>query len=77
MVRQKKQKPGPPRMPSAPAAPKPITVKQQETRSACAELDRICAARPLKPPPLPNHHDMRSAGAVALAAEIREGTYEP
>lgn len=54
-----------------------LTNKQRETRNAVAELARISAARPLRPPPFPNHHDTRSAGAIALAAEIREGSYEP
>ena len=50
--------------------------RRAELRDA-AELDRICAARPLVPPPLPKHNDTRTAGALALAKEIRLGDYEP
>lgn len=54
-----------------------LTNKQKATREALRDLERICAARPLKPPPFPDPHDTRSAGAIALAKEIRLGDYEP
>jgi hypothetical protein len=56
--------------------PKP-SVKSSEPAAAVAAFDQICAARPLKPPPLPKHNDTRSTGAIALAKEIRLGDYLP
>jgi hypothetical protein len=61
-----------------PSQPEPRpTLKRREEINAAAEFDRICAARPLKPPPLPQHNETRSAGARALAKEIRLGDYTP
>lgn len=51
------------------------TFKQRETAEAAAALDAILAARPLVPPPLPAHNDTRTAGAIVLANEIREGHF--
>ncbi len=62
-----------------PRMPEPrISLRRREEIDAAAELDRMCAARPLKPPSLPNHSNTtRSAGALELAREIRRGTYTP
>lgn len=58
-------------------APKP-SAKATERAEAVRAFDAICAARPLRPPPLPAIANReRSAGAWALANEIREGLYEP
>lgn len=57
-------------------APKP-SVKATERAAAVAAYDAMRAARPLTPPPLPRHNDTRTAGACALAKEIRLGDYEP
>ncbi len=54
-----------------------VSLKRREECNAAAELDRICAARPLKPPPLRLDNPTMSAGARALAKEIRLGDYEP
>jgi hypothetical protein len=55
-----------------------VSRKRSEELDAAAELDRICATRPLKPPSMPNHDNRtRSAGALALAREIRRGSYTP
>lgn len=55
-----------------------VSLKRREELEAAAELDRICEARPLKPPPLPRELPItRSAGALALAREIRRGSYTP
>lgn len=53
------------------------TPKQIERAAAVIAIDRMIAARPLRPPPLPVYHDTRTTAAVSLANEIREGTYEP
>ena len=61
-----------------PRQPEPrVSLRRREEIDAAAELDRICAARPLKPPRLPADNHTRSAGALALAREIRRGTYQP
>jgi hypothetical protein len=55
-----------------------VSRKRSEEIDAAAELDRMCATRPLKPPRLLEHDNhTRSAGALALAREIRRGTYTP
>jgi hypothetical protein len=58
------------------SAPKP-SAKATERSHAVTAFDAMCAARPLAPPPLPKHNDTRTAGACALAKEIRLGDYEP
>ena len=61
-----------------PRMPEPrVSLKRREEVDAAAELDRMCAGRPLRPPPLPKHNDTRTAGAAELAREIRRGTYTP
>lgn len=58
--------------------PPRLSLRRREELDAAAELDRICATRPLKPPRLlENDNHTRSAGALALAREIRRGTYTP
>lgn len=58
-------------------APKP-SAKATERAEAVAAYEAMRAARPLRPPPIPtNANRERSAGAWALANEIREGLYEP
>ncbi len=53
------------------------TLKEREAAEAAALLDALCAARPLKPPPMPRHEQReRSTGAWVLANEIREGLYD-
>ncbi len=61
----------------APTTEPRVSLKRREELEAAAELDRICAARPLKPPPLRSVPQGRSAGAIDLAREIRRGTYTP
>ncbi len=60
-----------------PHQPEPrVSLRRREELDAAAELDRICATRPLKPPPLPREPPItRSDGALALASEIRRGRY--
>jgi hypothetical protein len=55
-----------------PRLPEPrVSLRRREEIDAAAELDRICAARPLKPPALPNHDNRtRSAGALELAHQL-------
>ncbi len=53
------------------------SLKRRGEIDAAAELDRICAARPLKPPALPKENPTRSVGAAELAREIRRGSYQP
>ena len=62
--------------PHQPEPPR-VSLKRREELADAAELDRICAARPLKPPPLPRDNHTRSAGAIELAREIRAGEYLP
>jgi hypothetical protein len=62
--------------PHQPEPPR-LSLRRREEIDAAAELDRMCAARPLKPPPLPAENHTRSAGALELAREIRRGTYTP
>lgn len=58
--------------------PPRLSVRRREELDAAAELDRMCAARPLKPPRvLVSHNHTRSAGALELAREIRRGSYTP
>ncbi len=54
-----------------------ITAKRRAAIDSAAELDRLRAARPLVPPPLPRLTDTRSAGALALERDIRNGAYKP
>lgn len=54
-----------------------MTFKQRETLEAAAALDKILAARPLAPPPLPQENPTRSAAWHALQQEIRDGWYTP
>ena len=76
MSKSKKRKP-----PVADAPPLPSTrgpsLHRRAELAAAAELDRICAARPLKPPPMRFANLARSAGARELSREIRAGEYEP
>ena len=62
-----------------PRMPEPrVSLRRREEIDAAAELDRICAARPLKPPRvLETDNHTRSAGALELAREIRRGSYVP
>ena len=53
------------------------TQREREAARDALAFDRICAARPLKPPPLPQHNDTRTAGAIELANEIRAGHFDP
>ncbi len=62
--------------PHQPEPPR-LSLRRREELDAAAELDRICAARPLKPPPLPRDNYTRSSGAIELAREIRRGSYTP
>lgn len=59
------------------AEPRALSLHRRQEINAAAELDRICAARPLKPPPIRHDNPLRTAGAIALAKEIRLGDYEP
>ena len=55
-----------------------VSRKRSEEIDAAAELDRMCAARPLKPPRLLEPENRtRSVGALELAREIRRGSYVP
>jgi hypothetical protein len=55
-----------------------VSLRRLEELEAAAALDRMCAARPLKPPAMPNlANRTRSAGAIELAREIRAGVYTP
>jgi hypothetical protein len=55
-----------------------LSLKRREELEAAAEFDRMCEARPLKPPPMAARDlRYRSAGAVELACEIRSGSYTP
>jgi len=62
-----------------PRTPEPrVSRKRSEELDAAAALDRVCAARPLKPPRLlESDNHTRSAGALELAREIRRGSYTP
>jgi hypothetical protein len=61
-----------------PHQPEPrVSLRRREEIDAAAAYDRMVAARPLRPPPMPKHSDTRSAGACELAREIRRGSYEP
>ncbi len=62
-----------------PRMPEPrVSLRRREEIDAAAELDRMCAARPLKPPRLlESTNNTRSAGALELAREIRRGSYTP
>lgn len=63
--------------PHQPEPPR-LSMRRREELNAAAELDRVCAARPLKPPRLLEHDNhTRSAGALELAREIRRGSYTP
>ncbi len=42
-----------------------------EARAAAADFDRMCAGRPLKPPPVAIVGAPRTAGQIALASEQR------
>jgi hypothetical protein len=66
-VKRKKQ-------PSARIGP---SQERTERGAAAHAYDVLAAGRPLKPPPFPGWTDTRSAAALALASEIREGTYRP
>jgi hypothetical protein len=57
-------------------APRP-SAKALERAQAVAAYEAMRAARPLRPPPGSIGKHERSAGAWALANEIREGLYEP
>lgn len=62
-----------------PPMPEPrVSLRRREELDASAAYDRMCKARPLKPPRLlePDNHT-RSAGALELAREIRRGSYTP
>ena len=66
-----------PRRSPDPGPFRPATSKAVERATAAAAFDAVCAARPLRPPPMPAPANReRSAGAWALANEIREGLYE-
>ncbi len=62
-----------------PHQPEPrVSLRRREEIDAAAELDCMCAARPLKPPRLlESDNHTRSAGATELAREIRRGSYVP
>jgi hypothetical protein len=63
---------------TAPAPAERVSLRRLEELEAAAELDRMCAARPLKPPALVARDlRYRSAGAIELAREIRAGVYTP
>lgn len=63
--------------PHQPEPPR-LSLRRREEIDAAAELDRMCAARPLAPPRrLEQDNHTRSAGALALAREIRRGSYQP
>lgn len=52
------------------------TAKQRETARRdrdVAAYERMCAARPLKPPPMRIMARVRSAGELALARDIKLG----
>lgn len=55
----------------------PTAVRRADAVRDAHALDAICAARPLRAPALPRDNDTRTAGALALAKEIRRGKYEP
>jgi hypothetical protein len=65
------------RTPDPGAAATKVSVKGAERAAAVAAYEAMRRARPLVPPPLPKHNDTRTAGARALAKEIRTGAYEP
>ncbi len=43
-----------------------------EAKAAAETFDRMCAARPLKPPPVAIVGAPRTAGQIALASELRK-----
>lgn len=51
-----------------------ISRKAQRIADAAA-FDAMCARASKTPPPLPKVGDTRTAGAVALAKEVRKGRY--
>lgn len=58
--------------------PRRVSGRRREEIDAAAEFDRMCATRPLKPPrTLERDTNTRSAGALALARDIRLGAYTP
>jgi len=75
-VKQKEKAKRPGCQPNIPRVPA-VSVRRREELEAAAALDAICAARPLRPPPLRRVLTTRSAGARELAAEIRRGSYTP
>lgn len=62
--------------PHQPEPPR-LSLRRREELDDAAAFDRMCAARPLTPPPLPRENNTRSAGALELAREIRRGEYVP
>lgn len=77
MSKKAKALPTTPPIQPAPAPPR-VSLRRLEELEAAAALDRMCAARPLKPPAMPNlANRTRSAGAIELAREIRAGVYTP
>jgi hypothetical protein len=74
--KSKKAKPTP--TPTTPPPEPRVSLRRREELEAAADFDRICASRPLTPPPLRSSAPLaRSAGAIELAREIRQGTYTP
>jgi hypothetical protein len=51
--------------------------KYRALKAAVAAVDAMHRARPLRPPPLPRTVYEPSAARLALAREIRRGTYVP
>lgn len=49
--------------------------RQRQITIDAAAFDRMCAARPLRPPPMPIQPRVRTAGELALATDIRLGLY--